>query len=145
MAGPAAPPGADLPLLLLLGFRVLIDDVHAELVAADPGIGPLHGVVLDAIGEGTTATALGRRLGVSKQAAAKTVAALERDGYVERAADPADARAKIVRVTPRGRRASDAMARHRQLWAARLGPELVDAMEEALRTMAAEGRDRSVK
>src|SRR2546429_1369178 len=97
------PPGSDLPLLLLLGFRALIDDVHIELAAAGhPNFRPLHGVAFKAIGDGTTAAALGRRLGVSKQAAGKTIEGLERDGYVERVPDPEDARSKIVKLTPRG-------------------------------------------
>jgi DNA-binding MarR family transcriptional regulator len=151
-AGAAAPRGSDLPLLLLRGFRALIDDARADLAAAEPDLGPLpgmvldgvvlDGMVLDAIGDGITAAELGRRLGVSRQAAAKTVAALEDNGYVERVPDPADARAKIVRITPRGRRAcwrtAETLARHRRMWVERLGAESVDWLEEALRTMTAE-------
>ncbi|WP_323747131.1 MarR family winged helix-turn-helix transcriptional regulator [Catenulispora pinisilvae] len=164
------PRGSELPLLLLRGFRALIDDAQVELAelaeltepaeradsdpaaigaaatkvaAAEPDFRLLHGVVLDAIGEGITAAGLGRRLGVSKQAAAKTVTALEHAGYVERVPDPADARAKLVRITPLGRRAlwrtTETMARHRRMWVERLGAESVDGMEEALRTMTAEG------
>ena len=159
------PRGSELPLLLLRGFRALIDDAQVELAglaelaepaeradsdpaavevaAAEPDLRPLHGVVLDAIGEGITAAGLGRRLGVSKQAAAKTVTALEHAGYVERVPDPADARAKLVRITPLGRRAlwrtTETMARHRRRWVERLGAESVDGMEEALRAMTAEG------
>ncbi|MEY9933210.1 DNA-binding MarR family transcriptional regulator [Catenulispora sp. GP43] len=141
------PPGSDLPLLMLLGFRALIDDVHTELAeAGHPGFRPLHGVTFKAIGEGVTASELGRRLGVSKQAAGKTIEGLEREGYVERVADPADARSKIIRLTPRGtevqQRAFEAMAGLRARWAERLGEERMTAMEEALREMTA---DREMK
>jgi len=141
------PPGSDLPLLMLLGFRALIDDVHTDLAeAGHAGFRPLHGVTFKAIGDGVTASELGRRLGVSKQAAGKTIEGLERDGYVERVADPADARSKIIRMTPRGAEvqqlAFEAMARLRARWAERLGEEQMAAIEAGLREMTA---DREMK
>lgn len=143
MSSTLPPRGSDLPLLLLLGFRALIDDVHAELAeAGHAGFRPLHGVTFKAIGDGVTASELGRRLGVSKQAAGKTVEGLEREGYVERVADPEDARSKIIRLTPRGmevqQRAFEAMAGLRARWAERLGEEQMAAIEEGLREMTAD-------
>lgn len=96
--------GFELPLLLLGAFRSLIDELHRSL--AENGHGearPLHGFALQAIGpDGITASELGRRLGVSKQAAAKTVASLERAGYVGREPDPRDGRAVRLVRTPHG-------------------------------------------
>ncbi|MFF3867222.1 MarR family winged helix-turn-helix transcriptional regulator [Micromonospora sp. NPDC001898] len=138
-----ARPGFALPLLLLAGFRTLIDDLHTELARqGHPGLRPLHGFVLQAVGpHGTTATELGQRLGVSKQAAGKTVDRLVALGYLERADDPRDARRKLVRMTSRGH---DGLARSavtfdalRDRWAATLGPERVAAIEDDLRTVAA--------
>ena len=135
------PPGFELPLRLLLGFRTLIDDLHAELVKqGHPEMRPMHGFVFQAIGpEGTTAVELGRRLGVSKQAAGKTVDALEQLGYVRREPDRRDQRQKIVRLSARG---YDALARSalifdelRARWASELGPERLRALESDLRTM----------
>ena len=132
-------PGFELPLRLLLGFRVLIDELHAELARqGHPELRPMHGFVFQAIGaDGTTAAELGRRLGVSKQAAAKHIDALERLGYVERAADPADARSKKVRLTRRG---VDSLARSarifeelRERWANTIGRERLRALEADLR------------
>lgn len=96
--------GFELPLLLFAGFRLLIDRLHAELARqGHPEARPAHGFALQAIGRhGATASELGRRLGVSKQAAGKTVDRLERLGYVERADDDHDARRKLVRLTPLG-------------------------------------------
>ncbi|MGK5676158.1 MarR family winged helix-turn-helix transcriptional regulator [Micromonospora sp. URMC 106] len=137
-----ARPGFLLPLLLLAGFRTLIDDLHAELARqGHPELRPLHGFVLQAVGhEGTTATELGQRLGISKQAAGKTVDRLVALGYLERADDPRDARRKLVRTTPRGldglRRSAVVFDELRQRWAATLGPERVAAMEDDLRTVA---------
>lgn len=147
MSSRLPPPGSDLPLLMLLGFRALIDDVHTDLAeAGHAGFRPLHGVTFKAIGDGVTASELGRRLGVSKQAAGKTIEGLERDGYVERVADPADARSKIIRMTPRGAEvqqlAFEAMARLRARWAERLGEEQMAAIEAGLREMTA---DREMK
>ena len=139
--GPAGaePPGFELPLLLLLGFRVLIDELHAELARqGHPDMRPMHGFVFQAIGPGgTTAAELGRRLGISKQAAGKTIDSLERLGYLERGPDRGDARRKVVRLTDR---AVDALGRSARIfddlrarWAAVIGPERLRAIEADLR------------
>ncbi|MER5997924.1 MarR family winged helix-turn-helix transcriptional regulator [Nonomuraea angiospora] len=134
-------PGFELPLRLLLAFRVLIDELHAELARqGHPDIRPMHGFVMQAIGPGgTTAVELGRTLGVSKQAAGKTIDTLERIGYVERTADPHDTRRKIVRLTPYGIDALDRSARIfdtlRARWAAELGEDRLQALESDLRRM----------
>ncbi|MGW4500710.1 MarR family winged helix-turn-helix transcriptional regulator [Micromonospora sp. NPDC004336] len=133
-------PGFLLPLLLLAGFRTLIDDLHAELARqGHPELRPLHGFVLQAVGGGTTATELGQRLGVSKQAAGKTVDRLVALGYLERADDPRDARRKLVRVTTHGldglRRSAEVFDRLRQRWADTLGADRVAALEDDLRAV----------
>jgi DNA-binding MarR family transcriptional regulator len=142
MSTPADPPGFELALLLLHGFRVLIDELHAELARqGHPDMRPMHGFVFQAIGPGgTTAAQLARRLGVSKQAAGKTIDQLERLGYVQRGADPADARRKVVRLTGR---AIDALARSarvfddlRARWAEAIGNERLRALETDLRKVA---------
>src|SRR4051812_28921286 len=98
------PPGWELPLLLFAGFRSIIDQLHAELATrGHPEARPVHGFAMQAIGlYGASASEVGRRLGVSKQAAGKTIDRLAALGYVERVDDPRDARSKIVRLTPIG-------------------------------------------
>jgi DNA-binding MarR family transcriptional regulator len=134
-------PGYELPLRLLLGFRVLIDALHAELARqGHPDVRPLHGFVFQAIGrEGTTAADLGRRLGVSKQAAGKTVDALERMGYVVREPDAQDARRKLIRLTDRGidclSRSARIFEQLRAGWAETLGEERLRALEDDLRAV----------
>ncbi|MFI0417426.1 MarR family winged helix-turn-helix transcriptional regulator [Spongiactinospora sp. 9N601] len=132
-------PGFELPLRLLLGFRVIIDEVHAELAQqGHPDMRPLHGFVFQAIGpSGTTAVELGRRLGVSKQAAGKMVDTLEHLGYVERTPDPEDARRKTIHLTPH---AFDALAKSAQSfdrirahWSEILGADRLQALETDLR------------
>lgn len=132
-------PGFELPLRLLLAFRALIDELHAELSKqGHPDIRPMHGFIMQAIGpQGTTAVELGRTLGVSKQAAGKTIDTLERIGYVERTTDPYDTRRKIVRLTPYGIDALDRSARIfdalRARWAGELGEDRLRALESDLR------------
>ncbi|MFG2003396.1 MarR family winged helix-turn-helix transcriptional regulator [Spirillospora sp. NPDC048911] len=139
MSSPDAP-GFELPLRLLLGFRVIIDELHAELARrGHPGLKPMYGFACQAIGAGATAVELGRRMGVSKQAAGKTIDQLAKLGYVERATDPADARRKIVRLTPRGVESLTLSAQIfdqiRARWVESLGADRVRAMEQDLRTM----------
>jgi DNA-binding MarR family transcriptional regulator len=145
MASVSDTPGFELPLLLFGGFRALVERLHEELARqGHPDARPAHGFALQAIGPaGATASALGRRLGVSKQAAGKTVDRLTRLGYVERVADEADARAKLVRLTPRG---VDVLTRSavifdalRAEWVRSLGPERVRALEDALRAVVPGG------
>ena len=133
--------GYELPLLLFGGFRVIIDELHAELARrGHADLRPAHGFAMQAIGfGGATASDVGRRLGISKQAAGKTVDRLEALGYVHRASDDADRRRKLVRLTAHGIEAltlsamifSDIQAR----WARTLGPARLDDLEASLRTM----------
>ncbi|MFC3488448.1 MarR family winged helix-turn-helix transcriptional regulator [Amycolatopsis roodepoortensis] len=136
------PPGYELPLLLFAGFRSIIDRMHAELAGqGHPDVRPAYGFAMQAIGrEGATASEIGRRLGISKQAAGKTVDKLEQLGYVARVDDPADARRKVVRLTGRGfdslGRTAAIFEELRKEWAATLGIDRVRALETDLRTMA---------
>jgi DNA-binding MarR family transcriptional regulator len=137
--------GYELPLLLFGGFRALIDRLHEELARqGHAGARPAHGFALQAIGTtGVTAAELGRRLGVSKQAAGKTVDRLMRLGYVERAASSLDARAKLVRLTPHGldllNRSAVIFEALRAEWVASLGEERVQGLESALRSVVPGG------
>ncbi|MET0417721.1 MAG: MarR family transcriptional regulator [Actinoplanes sp.] len=135
------PPGYELPLLLFAGFRTLIDQLHAELSArGHPDVRPAHGFAMQAIGvHGASASEIGRRLGVSKQAAGKTVDRLAALGYVERADDPQDARRKLIRLTPHGidalNQSAEIFDRLRAQWVERLGAERVAQIESSLRTV----------
>jgi DNA-binding MarR family transcriptional regulator len=70
------------------------------------GIRPAQSVALVPLAAGGLhASDLADRLGVSRQAVAQAIAALERHNYVSRVPDPADARARLIELTPRGRQA----------------------------------------
>jgi DNA-binding MarR family transcriptional regulator len=135
------PPGYELPLRLLLAFRTIIDALHTELAGRGHAeLRPMHGFVFQAIGvDGTTAVDLGRRLGISKQAAGKTIESLERLGYVQRGTDPADRRSKVVRLTARGfdalRQSAEIFDDLRSRWAATIGPQRLRSLEDDLRTL----------
>ncbi|MDN4616313.1 MarR family transcriptional regulator [Leifsonia sp. F6_8S_P_1B] len=136
--------GAEFALLLLDGFTLMVDEVVAELKeAGHPGATANLEFALRAIAEGAgTASELGRSLGVSKQAAAKSIASLEQLGYVERQADPQDARRKRLVVTPRGvemhRIGAEAFDRLKDRLATRLGDGRLRELEDGLRELAVE-------
>ncbi|WP_055568421.1 MarR family winged helix-turn-helix transcriptional regulator [Streptomyces atriruber] len=133
--------GYELPLLLFAGFRTLIDRLHTELARqGHPDVRPAHGFAMQAVGpDGATASEVGRRLGVSKQAAGKTVDRLIALGYATRTDDPADARRKLVRLTPHGidalRRSAAIFDELRTEWAATLGTDRLADLEAGLRTV----------
>ena len=137
----SAAAGYELPLLLFGGFRAIIDELHGELGRrGHQDMRPAHGFAMQAIGfRGATASEVGRRLGISKQAAGKTIERLEALGYAQRAGDSADRRRKLTRLTPRGVEALSLSAEIfgdiRNRWAHALGEDRVADLEASLRTM----------
>jgi DNA-binding MarR family transcriptional regulator len=130
--------GADLALLLLGGFRALVDDAMVELAHRGyEDVRPVHDFTMRAIAAGAdNASELARRLSVSKQAAAKTVAVLEQRGYVAREADPLDARRKRLQVTALGlevmREGEAIFDELRNKWKQQIGPDELDHLESRL-------------
>jgi DNA-binding MarR family transcriptional regulator len=86
--------------------------------------------------EGTRLSVLADRAQVAKQTATALVDHLERAGYVERVPDPADGRARLVRLTARGEQLIPiARAQERLIedeWEAHLGPRRMRQLREAL-------------
>lgn len=127
-------------VVFLLGgtFRRVIDDLHKTLAAeGHPEARPIHGFALQAIGpHGSTISEMGRRLGVSKQAAAKTAQILERAGYLTREAGLDDARAVLLKRTARADALLALSARFfdRQMgeWRNKVGEDRFDSMVDAL-------------
>ncbi|HEY3682182.1 MAG TPA: MarR family transcriptional regulator [Streptosporangiaceae bacterium] len=136
-------PGVELALLLLDGFHSMTDQVHAELAdRGHPGVRAGHEFTLRAIDAGAdTASELGRRLSVTKQAAAQAIAVLEQLGYVHRETDPGDARLKRLRVTPRGHEMMTLGAalfdEIRDRWAAQIGAKELDTVQAHLARLTA--------
>jgi DNA-binding MarR family transcriptional regulator len=136
--------GADLALLLLGGFRSLADAAHIELAhRGHEDVRPVHDFAIRAIAAGAdSASDLGRRMSISKQAAAKTIAVLQERGYVARGVDPADARRKRLDVTQRGldmlREAEAIFDELRDRWAQQVGLDRLEALEAALTDLVAD-------
>ena len=135
-------PGFELPLLLAGAFRTVVDALHRELAErGHPDARPLHGFALQAVGpDGATVSELGRRLGVTKQAAAKTAASLERLGYVRREPDFEDARAVRLRRSRGGEEmlalSAEIFDRLRAEWIRELGDARVRSLEDDLERIA---------
>ncbi len=136
--------------LLSAATRVVVERMHADLAeAGHPGLRPVYGYAVFAISRGdVTTSVLGAELGMTKQGAAKLVAALEELGYVERRAHERDGRAQLLALTPRGqdlfRAAAEAQERIERDWQRLVGEQqmqtLRTALEHALEHEAGEER-----
>lgn len=84
---------------------------------------------------------IAKQVGLSKQAVNDLLGDLERAGYVERRPHPADGRARIVRLTPRGwelqRTAHEQSRAVERSWAAVIGEERLEALHTTLEEMVA--------
>jgi len=132
------PSEADLSLASLFAGWALADELQRRL-AAD-GLGDVRfadGLLFQHLVAGPqTISTLADRLEVTQQAVSKSVADLERRGYVTRAPDPDDARARRVALTDRGDAAIAGGRRHRAAidaeLAERLGPRRVEGARRLL-------------
>ena len=133
----SSPPTPILPLIAAAKERV-VETLHERLNEEGfVGLRAGHGCVFRFVGpEGARLTELAEQSGLTKQAVGEVADELERLGYAERAPDPADGRAKIIRLTPLGGRAQAAGRRIfgeiEAEWAERYGAEKVAAMRELL-------------
>jgi DNA-binding MarR family transcriptional regulator len=130
--------GANLALLLLGSFRSLAEAATEQLASRGfEDFRPAHDFAMRAIAGGAdNASELGRRLSVSKQAAAKTIELLEERGYVARDLDAKDARRKHLRLTPRGfevlRTGEKIFDELRDQWAEQIGVDKLEMIESVL-------------
>jgi DNA-binding MarR family transcriptional regulator len=134
------------PMIRLLenGFDAFAEEMTRR-VAETPysDIRMTHGCVFGNIEpDGSRLTDLAERAHMTKQSVGEVATELERRGYLERVPDPADGRAKIIRLTERGR---DAQALGFQIideleqeWAERFGADRIAALRDALEAVTAE-------
>ncbi len=133
------------PLLPLLAEakELVADELHRRLHAEGfEEIRPSHGCVFRFIEpSGTRLTVLAEQSALTKQAVGEVADDLERLGYVERAPDPQDGRAKLIRLTPEGRRSHAAalriMGEIEAEWAERFGAARMTAVRELLEEVTA--------
>jgi DNA-binding MarR family transcriptional regulator len=101
----------DLPHVAVLFFvahRAVEQRVFAELRAAGFEATLAQGRLFARVAEeGSRLTELAESAQVTKQAAQYLVDQLVALGYLERVADPTDARARLIRIAPRGRQAQE--------------------------------------
>ena len=135
-----------LPGLLNIAAESIREELYSRLGEAGyPELRPAHSCVFGTIGsEGDRLTALAERADMTKQAVGEVASELESIGYVERVPDPSDGRAKIIRLTQRGREAYELgfafFGEIRDRWADQYGAERVDTMVELLREIVADVR-----
>ena len=127
----------DLATLMFVSYRAMDERVRQAMRDAGYDVTVAQARLAQRIAEeGTRLTELADRAGVTKQTASLLVAALEREGLVERVPDPDDGRARLIRLSARGReaaqRAMEVVIGVESEWTAHLGPELTERLREAL-------------
>jgi len=124
----------DLVTAVHLGGIALITESMRRLQAARYGdLRISHGYVVQHVVEGPRPVGeIATRMGVSQQAASKSVGELVELGYLERIADPSDARLRLVGLSPRGRAAVEATRRIRAEIEAELAAVLTPSGAAAL-------------
>jgi DNA-binding MarR family transcriptional regulator len=126
---------------MAMAFGQLVDGLHERLAKRGwDDVRPSYGFVLLALRHGpSTATELGKLLGVTKQAASHTLDAMVDSGYLSRTVHPADTRQRIIRLAPRGRRllrvVEQIYAELEAEWSAVVGGRAVEQMRRNLTSL----------
>jgi DNA-binding MarR family transcriptional regulator len=107
----------------------------------------VHDFALHSILSGAdSASELARRMSVTRQAAAKTIAALEERNYVARQPDSADRRRTRLRVTQHGlamlQQGEAIFDEMREQWEKQVGAASLSVLEEALRSLVGDSAIR---
>lgn len=137
-----APAAANVGTLLLQAYRAFERELFRDLHAKGHGaLRPKHGAVLANVGAGgSRASALAAQAGMTRASMGELVGELEALGYVRRAADPADARAKRVFLTASGlevaQLAGRAIGGIERRWSARVGRRSFRTLGRALDRLA---------
>jgi len=140
-------PTVPLARLLVMAYRLLVDDLHCELVARGwTDVRVAFGFMLLALRDGPASLReLVAMLGTSKQAVSKLAEAMVDASLVERVADPTDGRAKNLRLTDRGHALlADVEQIYRDLeagWARTLGAGAVESLRRDLDTVIRAAHD----
>jgi DNA-binding MarR family transcriptional regulator len=144
MGAPPNTPINQIPIsgLLEIAIDAILAEFRVELVEAGYGdIRPTHGCVFRFVHEGgLRLTELATLAGMTKQSIGEIVDDLVERGYVERFPDPADRRAKLIRLTAKGEEAQTVgfglFAKLEQRWAERYGADRLAQTRELLEEIA---------
>ena len=131
--------------LLEHAMHAIREDLYALSAASFPGLRLRHYRLLSFVpAGGERLTRMASDAGLTKQALAQAIEPLEAGGYVEVVPDPSDGRARLVRLTDRGREVNETVRRHladvERRWARRVGEERY-AVARAVLADLAPGRD----
>ena len=143
-------PDLPVPALLAGTKEVVMAELHRRLgQEGHPAIRAGHGCVFRFVAaEGSRVTTMAALAGMSKQAVGEVVDDLEALGYVERVPDPADRRAKLIRLTELGLEGQAAarriFAEIERSWAERYGEERIATMREVLEQIIADAEVEAV-
>ena len=138
MSDEPAPEPLNIGLLLFIPYRALEARVFAALAAAGyDDVTPAQARVFQRIApHGSRLTDLAQQALITKQSAGFLVDQLEKAGYVHRTADPSDARARLVRISPRGAAAisiaAAVVAEVEAEWTAKLGQRRMGRLRQSL-------------
>jgi len=133
--------GASVSSLLFSAYRVMEARIFGALAQSGFGdVTPAQGRVFRVIrAEGSRLTDIAHAAHVTKQTAGFLIDQLIRAGYVERTPDPADARARLIKIAPKGEAVipvgAAVIANVEAEWAAMLGQERIDQLRETLRML----------
>lgn len=138
MTVPQPADGLNTGLLLFIPYRAMETQVFEALAAAGyDDITPAQARVFQRIAPGgSRLTDLAEQASITKQSAGFLVDQLERADYVERVADPSDARARLVKITERGQQtlplAARAVAEVEAEWTEHLGARRMRQLRDIL-------------
>lgn len=130
--------GPSLGVLMFVAHRAMEQRITAAMRAAGYTDATLaQGRVFARIGEnGTRLGDLAEMAQVTKQTASFLVDRLAQAGYVERVPDPSDGRARLVRISARGREVQAVAAREEQAiyreWEQHLGDDDMERLTDIL-------------
>lgn len=144
MSPPPEKPATRIPLtgLLDVALEAMLSEFRAELGDSEfADVRPTHGCVFRFVrGDGLRLTKLAELAHMTKQSVGEIVDDLAARGYVERVPDPADKRAKLIRLTKRGEEAQahgfGLFAEVEQRWMERYGRDRIEDLREILEDVA---------
>ncbi len=127
----------DFGILLGLAYTRFVDELHEELAARGfDDLGSAFGYVFRALSTGPMRPSqLAEHLGITNQGAFKVLEEMHSRGYVERAPDPEDGRATLLRLSRRGRDALASARRFHRRYERRLSAELGKNQARELRLL----------
>jgi DNA-binding MarR family transcriptional regulator len=131
-----------LPALMDLAVDAMFVDFRKSLEETPYNdLRPTHGCVFRFVhGDGMRLTELASRAGLTKQSVGEIADDLAKLGYIERFPDPTDKRAKLIRLTEKGKEAQrtgfSLFAKLEADWATAFGADRIEALRTLLEEVA---------